>query len=172
MPDDPEGPDVPDGPDVDSLCFSVGAAYEGDPADIGEARALARAFLRRAQDEHGIPVSARAREVLPLVVSELITNACKYAPGPQFLELSTDGVGLQVALWDSSPALPLPRAADADRIGQHGLEIVMALCEGYEVHQQPLGKRTRVRLALVDAPALHLESVKPVEPEGPSVKEP
>ncbi|GAA3487085.1 ATP-binding protein [Streptomyces cremeus] len=144
---------MPDDPDVASLPLTISAAYEGTPADIGDARAFARAFLHKVQADYGLPVSARTLEVVPLVVSELITNACKYAPGPQLLELSTDGAGVQVSLWDSSPALPVPRAADADRIGQHGLEIVMALCQGYEVHQQPLGKRTRVHLPLADAPA-------------------
>ncbi|CAM5442921.1 ATP-binding protein [Streptomyces spiroverticillatus] len=151
---------MPDDPGVDPLPLTVGAAYEGSPADIGEARALSRDFLRRVRADYGLPVSERALEVLPLVVSELITNACKYAPGPQLLELSTDGTAIQVSLWDSSPALPLPRAGDADRVGQHGLEIVMALCQGYEVHQQPLGKRTRVHLALTDTPRTRQRDVK------------
>lgn len=43
---------------------------------------------------------------------------------------------------------PLARAAEPGRIGQHGLEIILALCEGYDVQRQPVGKRITVRISL------------------------
>lgn len=35
----------------------------------------------------------------------------------------------------------MARAADAGRVGQHGLEIVMAVSQGFEVQQELVGKR-------------------------------
>ncbi|MFJ3811236.1 ATP-binding protein [Streptomyces sp. NPDC090073] len=53
---------------------------------------------------------------------------------------------------DSDPQLPLARAADAGRIGRHGLEIVMAVCQGSELQREPVGKRITARVALLDDP--------------------
>lgn len=130
----------------------VSAAYEGSPEDIALARELARAFLARLQSVHGLPVSERAMDVVQLVVSELLTNACKYAPGPCLLDLELIGGRVEVTVWDSEPALPVARAADLGRIGEHGLEIVMAVCQSFEVHREPVGKRTAAAVMLADDP--------------------
>ncbi|CAM5402624.1 non-specific serine/threonine protein kinase OS=Streptomyces tendae OX=1932 GN=GUR47_22825 PE=3 SV=1 [Streptomyces tendae] len=55
-------------------------------------------------------------------------------------------------MWDSGPALPVARAADAGRVGQHGLEIVMAVAQSFEARREPVGKRIIVRLSLEDEP--------------------
>jgi hypothetical protein len=47
------------------------------------------------------------------VVSELVTNARKYAPGPVLMELRVSGAVVEVVVWDSDPVLPVARAADA-----------------------------------------------------------
>ncbi|MEU0247289.1 ATP-binding protein [Streptomyces sp. NPDC006235] len=91
-------------------------ALEGDGTVIAQARHLATQFLTRAQTEQGPPVSQRAVDLTQLVVSELVTNARKYAPG------------------------------------QHGLEIVMAVAQGFEVQREPVGKRITARIALLDDP--------------------
>ncbi|MGW5613004.1 ATP-binding protein [Streptomyces sp. NPDC003877] len=127
-------------------------ALDGDGHIIAEARHRAADFLARVQAEHGIPVSARALDLTRLVVSELVTNARKYAPGPVLLELRVSGDGVEVIVWDSDPVLPVARAADAGRVGQHGLEIVMAVAQGFEVQREPVGKRITVRIALLDDP--------------------
>ncbi|MGN9822143.1 ATP-binding protein, partial [Streptomyces sp. SD11] len=116
------------------------------------ARHHAARFLTRVQSEHGLPVSARAMDLTRLVVSELVTNARKYAPGPVLMELRIAGDTVEVAVWDSDPVLPVARAADAGRVGQHGLEIVMAVAQGFEAQQEPVGKRITVRIALLDDP--------------------
>jgi two-component sensor histidine kinase len=85
------------------------------------------------------------------VVSELVTNARKYAPGPVLMDLRIVGDTVEV-VWDSDPVLPVARAADAGRVGQHGLEIVMAVAQGFEVQREPVGKRITVQLALLDDP--------------------
>ncbi|WP_229898457.1 ATP-binding protein [Streptomyces finlayi] len=128
------------------------AGYDGSTAGIAAARAFAMDFLHLLGTRCGLVVPARLREVVPLVVSELTTNACKYAPGPQRLELEADEADLRLSLWDTSPALPVVLAADPGRIGQHGLAIVTALCQDYTVHPQPPGKRTTVRISLADSP--------------------
>ncbi|GAA2274512.1 ATP-binding protein [Streptomyces ruber] len=131
----------------------VAAALDGDGACIAKARRLADDFLERVQDEHEVPVSTRAGEVTRLVVSELVTNARKYAPGPVLLELCLTGELVEVVVWDSDPVLPVARAADPGRVGQHGLEIVMALSHSFETRQEPVGKRVIARIALGDEEA-------------------
>ncbi|MFF8595213.1 ATP-binding protein [Streptomyces sp. NPDC015220] len=124
----------------------------GGGTDIAQARHRAAGFLARVQAEHGLPVSQRAMDVTQLVVSELVTNARKYAPGPALLDLRITGDTVEVVVWDSDPVLPIARAADAGRVGQHGLEIVMAVCQGFEAQREPVGKRITARIALLDDP--------------------
>jgi hypothetical protein len=40
------------------------------------------------------------------------------------MDLRIAGDVVEVVVWDSVPVLPVVRAADAGRVGQHGLEIV------------------------------------------------
>jgi hypothetical protein len=55
-----------------------------------------------------------------------------------------------VVVRDGDPQLPVARPADADRIGQHGLEIVKAIARDLEATREPTGKRITARIALVD----------------------
>ncbi|MGW0565985.1 ATP-binding protein [Streptomyces tauricus] len=131
--------------------MAVSAAFGGS-AEIGEARDLARDFLTSLQAVHGLPVSARAMGMVQLVVSELVTNARKYAPGPCLLTLEVADGAVQVSVWDSSITLPTVLAADPERIGQHGLELVMAVCETFCVQREPVGKRITAAVMLADDP--------------------
>jgi two-component sensor histidine kinase len=131
--------------------ISVSAAFEGSEK-IAEARDLARSFLADVQAVHGLPVSGRAVDTVPLVVSELVTNTRKYAPGPCLLTLEISGGTVVVTVWDSEPRLPIPRAPDPRRAGQHGLEIVMAVCRSIEMHREPVGKRITATVVLADDP--------------------
>ncbi|MFH8935387.1 ATP-binding protein [Streptomyces griseosporeus] len=137
-------------PDEQQLRTTV--ALSGDSTDIAQARHLAAQFLARVQAEAGLPVSRRAVDVTRLVVSELITNAHKHAPGPVLMDLRIAGDMVEVVVWDSEPVLPVARSADAGRVGQHGLEIVMAVSQGFEVQREPVGKRITARIALLDDP--------------------
>ncbi|MEU7428271.1 ATP-binding protein [Streptomyces sp. NPDC040750] len=136
----------------DRPVIKTSAALVGDGTDIAQARHLAVGFLTRVQAEHGLPVSQRAMDLTQLVVSELVTNARKYAPGPVLLDLKIAGDTVEVVVWDSDPVLPIARAADAGRVGQHGLEIVMAVAQGFEAQREPVGKRITARIALADDP--------------------
>jgi anti-sigma regulatory factor (Ser/Thr protein kinase) len=93
-----------------------------------------------------------------LVVSELVTNAYRYAPGPCLLDLEVSGGAVQISVWDTDPTLPAACAADPGRIGQqHGLEIVIALCRSFEIRREPVGKRVRTTIVLADDPGGHPE---------------
>nr|WP_189979373.1 ATP-binding protein [Streptomyces capoamus] len=140
--------------------WQMSAALDGDGSCIAEARHLAADFLGRLQAEHDVPVPQRAKDLTQLVVSELVTNARKYAPGPVLLDLRVTDTVIEVAVWDSDPVLPVARAADPGRVGQHGLEIVMAVVQGFEARREPVGKRITARIALVD------------DPDGGSVRRP
>ncbi|MCC5478350.1 ATP-binding protein [Streptomyces barringtoniae] len=131
---------------------TASAAYEGGPADIAAARHLARGFLDRVQTEHCLPVSGRAMGMVQLVVSELITNACRHAPGPCLLDLEVDGGTVKITVWDSEPMLPNGTGRRSRPVGQHGLEIVMAAWQDFEVHREPVGKRTVASVMLADDP--------------------
>ena len=122
----------------------------GEP--IAQARHAARSLVTEVQAAHGFPVSARAMGLVELVVSELVTNAYKYAPGPCLLDLEVSDGAVVISVWDSGPALPVPQAADPGRIGQHGLEIVMAVCRSFEIRREPVGKCVKVAIVLADDP--------------------
>ncbi|MFD4628410.1 ATP-binding protein [Streptomyces sp. NPDC058284] len=131
--------------------IETSAAFDGSE-EIAVARGLARDFLASLRTLHGVPVSARVVGMIQLVVSELVTNARKYAPGPCLLTLGVGEGAVEVTVWDSSAAMPVVQPPDAGRIGQHGLEIVMAVCRSFEVHREPVGKRIKAAVVLADEP--------------------
>ncbi|MFF5488672.1 ATP-binding protein [Streptomyces virginiae] len=131
--------------------ISVAEAFEFSE-NIAVARELARTFLADVQTVHGLPVSGRAMDMVQLVVSELVTNARKYAPGPCLLTLEVNGGAVEVAVWDSNPTLPAVLGTDPTRIGQHGLEIVMAAGQSFAVHREAVGKRISTVIVLADGP--------------------
>lgn len=129
-----------------SLCDV--AAFDGRSGTTGVARDFAVGFLARAQAEHGVSITARVVDTVRLVVSELITNASKYAPGPHLLEIELTGDTARVTVWDTEATLPVFHEPDAERIGQHGLEIVRALCRRLESEQRAGGKRISAHIAM------------------------
>ncbi|MDX3799098.1 ATP-binding protein [Streptomyces sp. AK04-3B] len=128
----------------------AGYALTGDGGCIADARHHAVAFLDQAQTAHHLSVTARARDLTQLVVSELVTNARKYAPGPVLMELRVSARAVDVVVWDSDPTVPGARGADPGRVGQHGLKIVKAVSEELFMEQEPVGKRITARIALSD----------------------
>ncbi|MET9892876.1 ATP-binding protein [Streptomyces sp. NPDC006465] len=103
------------------------------------------------RDDHGIPVVTATVEIVQLIVSEPVTNARKYAPGPALLHLRVTSAVVRVELWDSNPAVPAAQALDPERVGQHGLEIVRALAPGLSASAgveagPPLMERRRLAL--------------------------
>ena len=71
---------------------------------------------------------AAAEDVL-LVVSELVTNACLHAGGPEELRLRRGSKSLRLEVVDGGPGDPAPRTPHrAGRPGGHGMFIVQRLC--------------------------------------------
>ncbi|MCS0603588.1 ATP-binding protein [Streptomyces sp. LP11] len=130
--------------------LQVTVELDGSGACIAEARHLTLGFLEQARTDHCLDVSQRTADLAQLVVSELVTNAGKYAPGPALMDLRVEGGMVEIAVWDSAPVLPEARAADAGRVGQHGLEIVKAVAHSLEAEPTTVGKRITARLPLAD----------------------
>ncbi|MFF5497949.1 ATP-binding protein [Streptomyces aquilus] len=95
---------------------------------------LARDFARQALYAWGwLPAAtadqrAAAEDVL-LVVSELVTNACLHAEGPDELWIACDNKVIRVEVSDRGTGQPAPRTPHrAGRPGGHGMFIVQRLC--------------------------------------------
>ncbi|MEU6993326.1 ATP-binding protein [Streptomyces sp. NPDC046465] len=104
---------------------------------------LARDYTREALHAWGwLPAEgaegrAAAEDVL-LVVSELVTNACLHAEGPDELWLSCDGKVLRIEVTDRGTGQPAPRTPHrAGRPGGHGMFIVQRLCLDWGVVRAP-----------------------------------
>ncbi|OKK11265.1 ATPase [Streptomyces sp. CB02488] len=103
----------------------------------------ARDFARTALQEWGwLPAStadrrAAAEDVL-LVVSELVTNACLHAEGPDELRIGRTSKALRVEVVDGGAGQPAPRTPHrAGRPGGHGMFIVQRLCLDWGVVRVP-----------------------------------
>jgi anti-sigma regulatory factor (Ser/Thr protein kinase) len=104
---------------------------------------LSRDFARQALQAWGwLPAAgadqrAAAEDVL-LVVSELVTNACLHAEGPDELWLSSDSKVLRIEVSDRGAGQPAPRTPHrAGRPGGHGMFIVQRLCLDWGVVRTP-----------------------------------
>lgn len=130
---------------------SVSVDYGGgDAVDglISSARDFTAAFLTAPPTPGHEPVTRDCVDLARLVVSELVTNAVRHAPGPCRLLLELFEDALEISVFDGADASPVPRGHDPRRIGQHGVEIVVAVCESVRVDPLPSGKRVRARLLL------------------------
>ncbi|MCH0538409.1 ATP-binding protein [Streptomyces sp. MUM 203J] len=124
----------------------MGAAQQQPPSGLGpETRRLAldgasgvvplaRDFTRSALYDWGwLPAAtadrrAVAEDVL-LVVSELVTNACLHADGPEELRVTRGDKVLRLEVADRGTGRPSPRTPHrAGRPGGHGMFIVQRLC--------------------------------------------
>ncbi|MVO88481.1 ATP-binding protein [Streptomyces sp. p1417] len=143
---------VDEGKPVAGEFISVSAAFEGNEG-IGAARDLGREFVADLRSVHGMPVSGQVMDTVQLVVSELVTNVRKYAPGPCLLTLEVQDGAIEVSVWDSSTALPVTVPPDPHRIGRHGLEIVMAVSQSFVVRREPVGKKITAAITLAEAEA-------------------
>jgi hypothetical protein len=115
---------------------------------------LARDFTRQALYAWGwLPAAtadqrAAAEDVL-LVVSELVTNACLHAEGPDELWIACDNKVIRVEVSDKGTGQPAPRTPHrAGRPGGHGMFIVQRLCLDWGVVRTPgvAGKRVWAEL--------------------------
>ncbi|WP_415936693.1 ATP-binding protein [Streptomyces sp. 039-1] len=133
-------PEETGGPWARPSAMEASLALDGDGSRIAQGRHLAAVFLAGVRDMRGVPVVTATVEIVQLIVSELVTNARKYAPGPALLNLRIADSVLQVELCDSNPSVPAAEEPDAARIGRHGLEIVSALAQSVTVQATSTGK--------------------------------
>ncbi len=114
---------------------------------VGAHGAVARArdFTRHALHDWGwLPAvtadqRAAAEDVL-LVVSELVTNACLHADGPEELRIGNGPCLLRLEVVDPGSGSPAPRSPHrAGRPGGHGMFIVQRLCRDWGVVRNPGG---------------------------------
>ncbi|MBX7552417.1 ATP-binding protein [Streptomyces sp. NPDC004232] len=118
---------------------------------------LARDFTRQALYAWGwLPAAtadqrAAAEDVL-LVVSELVTNACLHAEGPDELVLACDDKVIRLEVSDRGAGQPAPRTPHrAGRPGGHGMFIVQRLCLDWGVVRTP-GRAGKTVWAELGAP--------------------
>jgi len=124
---------------------------------VGAHGAVARArdFTRQALQDWGwLPAvtadqRAAAEDVL-LVVSELVTNACLHADGPEELRIGSGPRLLRLEVVDPGSGSPAPRSPHrAGRPGGHGMFIVQRLCRDWGVVRNPGGAGKTVWAELV-----------------------
>jgi anti-sigma regulatory factor (Ser/Thr protein kinase) len=117
------------------------AAIPATPRGPAAARHLVRAVLTGWELEH---VSGWAE----LVVSELVTNAYRHAPGTDTfeLEVTRKPERLELALADGSAIRPVVAELDNEGNRGRGMRIVAELADGWGAEDHGGGKRVWVEL--------------------------
>lgn len=150
------------GKDLEDLCKTAldGVYSDAKRDDI----AVLIAKLRRIPEEHRLCIplehelsavrQARAairdplklwglEDLIPgteLLVSELVTNAIRYADGPTVLRLILEPDSLVCEVHDTSPALPRVLQVDNDAENGRGLHVVSQLAQRWGTRRTPTGK--------------------------------
>jgi serine phosphatase RsbU (regulator of sigma subunit)/anti-sigma regulatory factor (Ser/Thr protein kinase) len=124
---------------------------------VREARVLVREPLRRWGLEDQVPVTE-------LLVSELVTNAIKYANGEILLRLVLETDRLVCEVHDCSPALPRVLQVDRDAENGRGLHVVSQLAARWGARRTHTGKVVWCEQTVPEAvkEALAAASVAPV----------
>ena len=123
---------------------------EPELSSVRQARSMIRDPLKRWGLEDLIPVTE-------LLVSELVTNAIKYAHGETLLQLILEPDTLTCEVHDTSPALPRVLQVDKDAENGRGLHVVSQLSARWGARrsqggkvvwcEQPVPRRSRTRCA-------------------------
>jgi len=106
---------------------------EPELSSVRQARSMIRDPLKRWGLEDLIPVAE-------LLVSELVTNAIKYAKGETLLQLILEPDSLVCEVHDSSPALPRVLQVDKDAENGRGLHVVSQLSARWGARRSAAGK--------------------------------
>jgi anti-sigma regulatory factor (Ser/Thr protein kinase) len=145
----PLGKQAADRPGADEhATLRFGAAWDDGAASAVDARLALRAFL--AHGPHTAPATIPATLAVDaeLVVSELVTNAIRHAPGPCELILRLFRGQLAITVWDTSAEQPTVRQGDRFRVGGHGLRLVHTVSERVAVARRARGKQITAYLRL------------------------
>ncbi|MEU3254850.1 ATP-binding protein [Streptomyces sp. NPDC006997] len=139
-----------------------GAVWADGAARAGDARQTLRAFLGRALPASAPrPLRAGLAVDAILVVSELVTNAVRHAPGPCAMTLELSADDLTISVWDTSATAPTVNPRDPHRVGGHGLYLVHTVSDRVAVTVNGTGKWISARLRLAPAPDHHTRTVPP-----------
>lgn len=83
-----------------------------------------------------------------LIVTELVTNACRHTDGPVAMRVGWDGKQIIIEVDDPSPVVPKTVAApDRGVSGGYGLGLVECLTESWGVRVHATGKTVYASLA-------------------------
>ncbi|MFJ8591041.1 ATP-binding protein [Streptomyces sp. NPDC093598] len=126
-----------------------GAVWAEGAVCAVEARRALQAFLAYVPRTGRPPVPAPLAIDAELVVSELVTNALRHAPGPCGMVLLLSGDGLAVTVWDTSTEQPVVRQRDGQRFGGHGMHVVHAVSTEVTVSSLGDGKQITAYLRRV-----------------------
>ncbi|MGC0343587.1 ATP-binding protein [Streptomyces sp. SLBN-8D4] len=129
------------------LCYA--AAWGPGMAHAAEARRDVRAVLAHATRCDRPAVQASRVTDAELVVSELISNVLRHAPGPCALTLRLTGTELSISMHDTSPDVPVVQPPDRRRVGGHGLYLVHSVSDRVVVTPRGRGKQITAHLRLV-----------------------
>lgn len=113
-----------------------------------EARRDVRAVLSHAPGCDSPAVPASRLTDAELVVSELVTNVLRHAPGPCALTLRLTGEELSISMYDTSPDAPVVQPPDRGRVGGHGLRLVHSVSDRVVVTPRGRGKEITAHLSL------------------------
>ncbi|MEV6118418.1 ATP-binding protein [Streptomyces sp. NPDC052109] len=123
-----------------------GTVWGHEGTSIADARRAVRSLLSYA----GHDPSHQPGQDAQIVVSELVTDALRHAPGPGalLLELSLDHTLLRITVRDSSPRPPRLLTPDPHRIGGHGLHLITRLCDTFHTIAHDHGKQVTAHLRM------------------------
>jgi anti-sigma regulatory factor (Ser/Thr protein kinase) len=134
----------------EQAALRCGAVWADGAACAVEARRALQAFLAHVPCTGRTPVPAPLAIDAELVVSELVTNAIRHAPGPCGMILQLSGDGLAITVWDTSTEQPVVRKRDGQRFGGHGMHVVHAVSS--EVSVASLGHGKQITACLRPVP--------------------
>ncbi|WP_435241121.1 ATP-binding protein [Streptomyces cucumeris] len=121
------------------------------PRSVGRARVL----LREQARSWDLP--EEVTETAALLLSELMTNACRHARVSPGREVRARCVvrdeKLRVEVSDASDVMPQPRQAAPEDESGRGLALIAALADGWDAERRPcgIGKTVWFELKLVGA---------------------
>jgi serine/threonine-protein kinase RsbW len=99
-----------------------------------------------------------------LVISELVTNAVRYAGcGQVSMEVRIIEAVLRVEVCDSNPVLPRPGFPDEHSENGRGLFLVAALTDRYGAEPTPTGKRCWAEIDLSTSPDQEIAAPLPLQ---------
>ncbi|MFB7259268.1 ATP-binding protein [Streptomyces nojiriensis] len=124
--------------------LSCAVDLQGAPYPPRRARHAVQELLARAW---GCSTEPERVETALLVVSELVTNACRHTPGPLEMRVSWDTPFLTIEVDDLSQMVPtVTPAASCGAHGGYGLHLIDELAVHRSTEISPQGKTVQVIL--------------------------